>query len=364
MKNLSINLKETKRQYPIIIEREFKKIIYTLQEYKDISKILLITDSNVNSYYGNELMDILTKYKVNVDVDKYIFPAGESNKLLSTVSSIYDKCLQLEMDRSSLIIALGGGVTGDIAGFVAATYMRGIRFAQVPTSLLAQVDSSVGGKVGVDFQQSKNIIGAFYQPIFVFTNVNALKTLNKREFISGMAEIIKHGIIYDLGLFQFIENNIDNIQLLKHDILKELIYKNCFIKAQIVEEDEKEKGLRAILNFGHTIGHGIESASDFSLLHGECVSIGMVAAVYISLKRKLISNDEYERIISLLKKMGLPIKVEDIDDEQIYKEMQKDKKKEKGKLKFILPIRLGEVIQVTDVTIDEVYNALNHIIHK
>ena len=265
------------------------------------------------------------------------------------------------MDRASAIIALGGGVTGDIAGFAAASYMRGIRFIQVPTSLLAQVDSSVGGKVGVDYKGSKNIIGAFHQPFFVYINLNTLQTLPKREFISGLAEVIKHGVIYDKAFFDYLEQNIEKVLNQDIETLKYVVRKNCAIKAQVVQQDEKEHGLRAILNFGHTIGHSIESVLLFSLLHGECVSVGMNAAAYIAARKNLLGQGDFDRMIKLLQRAGLPIQVNDIDVNRVYNEMLRDKKQVKNKLKFILPTSIGQVIQTTEVTKEDIFGALHHI---
>ena len=359
MKPLKVDLKEKDKSYPIIFEESFAGLPQMLKEKNISSKLLIVTDSNVNMHYGDQMQKLLADH--GFEAYKFVFQAGEQQKTLETISSIYDACLEYRLDRASAIIALGGGVTGDIAGFAAASYMRGIRFIQVPTSLLAQVDSSVGGKVGVDYKGSKNIIGAFHQPFFVYINLNTLQTLPKREFISGLAEVIKHGVIYDKAFFDYLEQNIEKVLNQDIETLKYVVRKNCAIKAQVVQQDEKEHGLRAILNFGHTIGHGIESVLQFSLLHGECVSVGMNAAAYIAARKNLLSQGDFDRVIKLLQCAGLPIQVNDIDVNRVYNEMLRDKKQVKNKLKFILPTSIGQVIQTTEVTKEDIFGALHHI---
>ncbi|WHH59546.1 3-dehydroquinate synthase [Petroclostridium sp. X23] len=355
----SIKMDFNERSYSIYFEENFSSLPQVLKEKKITSKILIVTDSNVDKHYGNQLYDLLINE--GFSVYKHVFEAGEQNKHLATISSIYDTCLANRLDRGSAVIALGGGVTGDIAGFAASTYMRGIKFIQVPTSLLAQVDSSVGGKVGVDYKGTKNIIGSFYQPSLVYMNLSVLQTLPEREYISGMAEIIKHGIIYDNAFFEYLEQNMGDILNLDMNTLKHVVRKNCLIKSQVVQQDETEQGLRAILNFGHTIGHAIETVLDFRLLHGECVAIGMIAAAYIGCRKKMFREDEMDRIIALLKRAGLPVNIKDIDYDKIHDEMLKDKKQVDNKLKFILPTEIGKVMQTTEVTKEDIYNALEYI---
>ncbi len=359
MEPLHVKIQSEERSYPIVFEEKFSALPKLINGKMKLSKILIVTDSNVDELYGDEVQNLLTTS--GFEVHKFVFEAGEKQKHLDTISDIYNACLENRLDRGSAILALGGGVTGDIAGFAAASYMRGIHFIQVPTTLLAQSDSSVGGKVGVDYKGTKNIVGAFHQPMLVYMNLSTLNTLPKREYTAGLAEVVKHGIIYDQSFFEYIEQNIDHILNLDIGILKYLVRKNCYIKSQVVEQDEKEQGLRAILNFGHTIGHGIESVFDFSLLHGECVAIGMNAATYIALEKKMINDIEYERVISLIKRTGLPVQVKNIDSDRVYEEMLKDKKKVKNDIKFILPTTIGNVIQTTEVNKNEIYDALQHI---
>jgi 3-dehydroquinate synthase len=357
LEDLLLDFKE--RSYSIVFRDSFLDLPKILTAQKLSSKFLIITDTNVDFYYGEQIKEFFSDN--NCTLYKFVFEAGEKSKNLNTISQIYDQCIEHRLDRSSAILALGGGVVGDIAGFAASTYMRGIPFIQIPTSLLAQVDSSVGGKVGVDFKGSKNLIGAFYQPALVYMNLKCLRTLPKREYIAGLAEVIKHGIIYDMEFFSYLENNVESILSQDFDILKYLVKKNCMIKADVVQQDEKELGLRAILNFGHTIGHAIESIMDFSLLHGECVSIGMVAASYIACRKKLLSEKHFSRIVGLVHKIGLPTKIKNIDFEKVYGEMLKDKKQKRNVLKFILPVKIGKVIQTTVVTKEDIFEALEYI---
>jgi len=338
---LNVNLKE--RSYPIYLATDYSKIDKCFNRDKADGKIVVITDTNVDRYQSSEFISALQT--LSCDIHKYIFEAGEKNKTLDTVKDIYKYLADLKLDRSSTLIALGGGVVGDVTGFVAATFLRGIDFIQVPTSLLAQADSSVGGKVGVDFEGGKNLIGAFYQPKFVYINVNTLKTLPTREFISGLAEVIKHGLILDKDFFDYVEYNLDKIIGLEQDVLQYVTKMNCSIKAGVVEKDEKESGLRSILNFGHTIGHAVESVSGFELLHGECVSIGIAGAYKMAKYLKMVDVETEARVVAVLKKAGLPVSVSGLDVDKVYSQMFADKKIKKNKLHFILPKKIGEVIE-------------------
>ncbi len=343
MLKVEIDLKE--RSYPIYITDDFAGIRDCLGLHvKSGTKVVLIADENVGKLYADELTGYLESY--GLKVSRHITKAGESSKNLDTVKHIYSFLINKGFDRSSAIIALGGGVTGDIAGFAASTFMRGIRFIQVPTTLLAQSDSSVGGKVGVDFEEIKNVIGSFYQPSMVYINVSALKTLSDSEMRSGLAEVIKHGLIKDADFFGFININLDKIFMRDSETLQYLSKTNCMIKGKVVEEDEKESGLRAILNFGHTIGHAVESASGFLLKHGECVAIGIAGAFRISVRLGMVAIDALEESEEVLKKAGLPIRYSSgMNPEKIYRLMLGDKKTSGGKLNMILPVGIGNVVQ-------------------
>lgn len=339
----TINLKD--RSYPIYITTSFEGLGKTILSFRPGSKAVVITDENVDRIYSETVVNQLQN--CGLEVHKHVLVPGEANKTLDVVYGIYEKLIEYKLDRNSTLIALGGGVVGDITGFAAATYMRGINFVQIPTTLLAQADSSVGGKTGVDYKGHKNIIGSFYQPKMVYINVNTIKTLPKREVSAGLAEVIKHGLIMDEEYFEYINYNTQKIFNFDENVLQFLAKKNCSIKGKVVEEDEKEQGLRAILNFGHTIGHAIETVQDFKLLHGECVSIGIVAAYKISCYMDFVNESVVEEIKKVLLKLGLPVSLPDIDIEKVYIQIFFDKKVKDSKLKFILPRKVGEVFEYT-----------------
>ena len=344
MIKLNVNLNE--RSYPIYITTDYSDLKSSLNNAKINGKLVVITDTNVDKYQSHECMEALKGYEG--EVHKYVIPAGEKSKNLDTVKDIYEFLINLKLDRNSTLVALGGGVVGDITGFAAATFLRGINFVQIPTSLLAQSDSSVGGKVGVDFNGSKNIIGAFYQPKFVYININTLRTLPKRELQAGLAEVVKHGIIQDAEFFDYIDYNVNKIFSFDESVLQYMTKVNCSIKGSVVEKDEKESGLRANLNFGHTIGHAIETVMNFELLHGECVALGMVAAFKLAEYLEMVDSDLVDKVRNTLMKIGLPVKLENIDVDKVYNQMFFDKKIKGNKLNFILPRKvIGEVIQCT-----------------
>ncbi len=357
LKQLEVKLGE--RSYPIYFSDSFTGLTDYVVKNRISGKVVLVTDDNVDVLYSKKCMDALTLS--GAKVSKYVIKSGEEHKNLDTVREIYDYLLSLKLDRGSAIAALGGGVVGDIAGFAAATYLRGIKFIQIPTSLLAQSDSSVGGKVGVDFKGTKNIIGAFYQPVFVYMNLSTLKTLSKREFSTGLAEIIKHGIIRDRGFFKYLEKYMDRI---KNYNMQDLVYMaemNCKIKGSIVQADEKEGGLRAILNFGHTIGHAVETVSDFKMTHGEAISIGMAGEFSLAVKLDMVEACHMERVVKLLKKAGLPVKCTGYDKMHIKNQMLLDKKVKNNRLAFVLPTGIGnaEIVRVDNMAlIDEVLNEI------
>ncbi|MGN0148879.1 MAG: 3-dehydroquinate synthase [Clostridia bacterium] len=348
-----------KNSYDILISDSFNELPKALKGINAPEKLLIVTDTNVRDLYADEVYELLRGN--GYDAAVYAFEAGEENKNMNSVLGICEACINHKLDRKSMIIALGGGVTGDMAGFAAAIYMRGIDFIQIPTTLLSQSDSSVGGKTGIDFAESKNILGAFHQPKLVYMNVSTLRTLPEEQFVSGMGEVIKHGIIRDSEFFEYLMNNAESIKALDSETLIKMDKRNCSIKADVVMQDEKENGLRAILNFGHTIGHAVESAYIFTKTHGECVGIGMAAAGYIAKKRGLINDAALSKIENILEMYGFKIFTKLPDKDSIYKFMQNDKKKLQGKLKFILPSEIGNVIQTADVTKEEIYEALEYI---
>jgi len=304
----------------------------------------VISDTNVAPYYGTRVCRSLND--AGFETRLITVPAGETAKSLKTVAACYDQLATHRLERKSFIVALGGGVVGDLAGFVAATYLRGVAFVQIPTTLLAQVDSSVGGKVGVNLKAGKNLVGAFYQPRLVICDLDTLRSLPEREYRSGLAEVIKYGIIYDAALFAGLERHLPSVLKRDPQTLKEVIARCCQIKAEIVGKDETESGLRAILNFGHTIGHGLEAISHYGkYLHGEAISIGQVAAAMLSSKLMGLSLEENERISRLFRQAGLPtqVKLNHAQCTRLLSAIQLDKKVADGQLRFVLARRLGEV---------------------
>lgn len=346
--------------YDIYIRNNYDDIIKALDKI-EIKKrrIMIVTDSNVASYYLEVCKEIFREY--GCFVHSIAIEAGEANKNLSTVNDCYEELIKQQFDRKDVLVALGGGVVGDLTGFVAATYLRGIRFIQMPTSLLSMVDSSIGGKTGVDFKAYKNMVGAFYQPILVYINIDTLKTLKELEFYSGMSEIIKHGLIRNKSYYTWLVDNRNLIVNKDLDTLTEMILISCKIKKAVVEEDPKEQGIRALLNFGHTIGHSIEKYKNFSLLHGECVSLGMVAAANISYKRGNINEKDYKGIISVLKSFNQPVFIEEINTEDIIDITKLDKKIDSNQIKFILLNEIGKGIIDSTVASKEIAEAIEEL---
>ncbi len=322
-------------------------------------KACIITDTNVEPLYAEAVKEKLSG--VFSEVSIFAFEAGEQNKNLATVQKIYTHLIEGKFDRKDVIVALGGGVVGDTAGFAAATYLRGIDFIQIPTSLLAMVDSSVGGKTGVDFDNYKNMAGAFHMPRLVYINTAVLSSLPKREFACGMAEVLKAGLIKDGNFYGFLINNLYEIDDKEPEVMRQLIADSCDIKRRVVEKDPMEAGERALLNFGHTIGHAIEKAKGFSLTHGECVALGSVAAAFISYKRQLLSFDEYYEIRDMFVPFDLPITVRDIDPQEILKLTKNDKKMDGGKIRFVLLKKIGKAVVETDVTDEELLAGIGEI---
>ncbi len=359
-KKLHIGKTASGDPYDILIGRDYEDLPGAVSGLGFFTRIAVVTDTNVGPLYAEEVSEVLEKNAESVFV--FRFPAGEEHKTLSEVENLFAFLVEHRFDRSDLLIALGGGVVGDMTGFAAATYLRGIRFVQLPTTLLADTDSSIGGKTGVDFRSYKNMVGAFYMPSLVYISLSVLSTLPEREFSSGMAEVIKHGLIRDAGYLGFLKQERDGILSLKEDLLEEMIYQSCLIKASVVEEDPKEEGLRAILNFGHTLGHAIEKYMDFRLRHGECVSIGMAAALRISASRGNLSGEEESEALEVLKNYGLPVRLsEPAELSRILSIMKSDKKRERRVLRFILLNKPGRAEIVTDVTEEELQMALGSI---
>ncbi|MFN7141973.1 MAG: 3-dehydroquinate synthase, partial [Limisphaerales bacterium] len=308
------------------------------------TRCAVISDKNVSRLYAKQALKSLQE--AGFEPVLITVPAGETAKSIKTVEFCYDELAKHRLERKSFIVALGGGVVGDLAGFVAATYLRGIAFVQVPTTLLSQVDSSVGGKVGVNLKAGKNLVGAFYQPKIVLCDLDTLDTLPPREFRAGMAEVIKYGIIYDAALFKRLERHLEKVMNREPKVLTDVIARCCEIKADVVGQDETETGLRAILNFGHTIGHAIENISGYGkYLHGEAISIGQVAAAKLSNKLTGLKEKEVEQIADLFERTGLPIsiKLNTASRTKLFAAMKLDKKVSAGEIKFVLAEKIGTV---------------------
>ena len=328
-------------RYPILLKsgllRHFRKL---LRGQSSWSKVFVITDCNVSPLFGRHLLSDL----VIGGVDAWLidFPAGEQSKNADVVNVLHSTLLEHGVRRDSLIIALGGGVVGDVAGYVAATVLRGIRYIQVPTTLLAQVDSSVGGKVGIDHPLGKNLIGAFHQPSEVYIDPLVLQTLPEREYKSGLAEVVKIAAALDVPFFRFLEKNATSINKRNAKTLSNLIERSVRLKAAVVEKDEYETGLRKVLNLGHTIGHAVEAASNYRLLHGEAVAIGLVAESRIARDMGLLSTKDFARLLHLMHRLGLQMSFPKLKDKQRFlSALSVDKKSVGAETKFVLLRRIG-----------------------
>lgn len=351
---IKVNLGE--RSYPIYfgsaILKDFGK---TFKSFFKSKKVVVVTNPTVGRFYSKVISDSLQKE--GFEVNRIDVPDGEEYKTLAWASKLFDKLIALKADRQTPLIALGGGVIGDLTGFVAATYLRGVPFVQVPTTLLAQVDSSVGGKTGVNHRKGKNLIGAFYQPKFVYIDVATLKSLDTREMKAGLAEVIKYGVIKDPKLFKYLEDNIGILTLnsknkIQSSALLHIVKRSCAIKASVVEADEREAGLRAILNFGHTFGHAVEAVTNYKeYKHGEAVAVGMVFASELSHRAGLCSKSVVERVRNIIKRAGLPTEGPDFPRKSFLKAMEIDKKVVGGELRFVLVEGLGKVrIEKVDIS--------------
>lgn len=357
----NITVDTGKEQYPIYFAEDFSWLFQAAEKCGYAGKKLcIISDTNVSPLYAEAVKNEFEK--VFSEVYICTFAAGEKNKTLDTIKLFYDFLLENKLDRKSVIAGLGGGVVGDMAGFAAATFMRGIDFIQIPTTLLSQVDSSVGGKVGVDYGPYKNTVGAFYQPKFVYINTSSLDTLPKREFSAGMAEVIKYGIIVSESFYEYIKNNKNEIKNGDKDCLKTIIRRCCEMKAEVVSKDEHDTGLRETLNYGHTIGHSVEGLKEFELIHGECVAIGMAAVMGISHRRGWINAETAEEFNKLLEFFDLPVSVEGLKCYDVYNQLFHDKKVSGNQLKFVIADKIGSTVRTSDVSKEEVMEAINSIL--
>ena len=349
--------------YDIVFQQSFDGLWEELQELgASEKKLCIVTDSRVDELYGAQVAELL-EGKCRKIV-KYAFPAGEENKNLETVKDVYRYLIEEGFDRKDMLLALGGGVTGDLTGFVAATYLRGIDFVQIPTTLLAQVDSSIGGKTGVDFDCYKNMVGAFHMPKLVYANVSALKTLPPEQFSAGMGEVIKHGLIRDREYYEWILENKEAVRNRELSVCRRLICGSNRIKRQVVEADPTEQNERAVLNFGHTLGHAVEKLKDFSMLHGHCVALGALAALDICVKRGTVPEAEADRYREAMEYFDMPVSVGGLTKEAVVAATKNDKKMEAGVIKFILLDRLGHAYVDRTVTDEEMKDALDAVMER
>ena len=342
MRLLKVNLdKKTSSSYEIRIGNKITdRMALIIGKNHKANRYVLITDNCVSNLYAKQMIDSFKD--VGLDINLIEFPSGESSKNINTVLDIVGKLLELGADRGTMLIALGGGVVGDMVGFIASIYMRGIPYLQIPTTLIGQVDSSIGGKTAIDLTHGKNLLGTFCQPLAVFADLNFLETLPQKEFNNGLAEIIKYGIIDDEKMFRMLEDNMDAIKSRDSALLTKIVESCCRIKKSIVEIDEKEQGLRRLLNFGHTIGHSIEAISKYAISHGEGVALGMIAAARISEKKKYLDSAQVKRIEELVLRAGLPVKIpRAFSKEDIISKLAMDKKKKDNVVHFVLLKKIG-----------------------
>jgi 3-dehydroquinate synthase len=360
MKSLTVDLAE--RSYPIYIGEGLLNDVRALYDWGSVSQILIVTNMTVAPLYLDRVKAALKSVKVSMQIQEVILPDGEQHKNWATLNIIYDALLHHKYERGCLLIALGGGVVGDMTGFAAATYQRGVNFIQMPTTLLSQVDSSVGGKTGINHPMGKNMIGAFYQPKSVIIDIDTLATLPDRELSAGLAEVIKYGLITDIDFFCWVEQNIGAILRRQPDALMHIIEHSCLNKSQIVASDEKESGKRALLNLGHTFGHAIESHQGYGKwLHGEAVATGIMIAGHLSHLLGWLDNSQLIRIQKLLENARLPVRIpDDMNAIDFYEKMRVDKKVIGGKIRYILLKDIGEATIESDVTENDVIAAINY----
>ncbi len=321
-----------------------------ITQHDRITHAIVVTDTNVAQPHAAIVQQSLEDAEIRTDL--IVVPAGENTKSAAQIGQLWEQLRELGADRKSVVIAVGGGVVGDLAGFLAASYARGIRFYQVPTTILAQVDSSVGGKVGINLPGAKNMVGAFWQPAGVVIDTSVLDTLPEREYRAGLGEVVKYGVILDADFFTYLEEHVEQIKQRDHAVLTQVVARCCQLKADVVENDEREEtGLRAVLNYGHTFCHAFETVTGYgTLLHGEAVSIGMLCASRLAVNMGRITSDITDRQYELLAQLGLPVDVPNADMNDLLAAMQRDKKVEHGQLRFVLPTRMGHVELVAGVS--------------
>lgn len=355
--------RDGKPVYDIVMKENFEQLGQEIERLDVKSKKLcIVTDSTVAPLYLEQVETVLSP--LCREVLHVIIPAGEAYKTLDTVKSVYKTLILNQLDRQDILVALGGGVAGDLCGYTAATYLRGISFIQIPTTLLAQVDSSIGGKTGVDFDAYKNMVGAFHMPGLVYTNVNTLLTLSPEQFSSGLGEVIKHGLIRDRSYYEWLYTHRQEILDRDLQICGVMIEKSNEIKRLVVEHDPTEAGERALLNFGHTLGHAIEKLMGFTMLHGHCVGVGCLAAAHLSSMRGFLSNDEVDRIKALMEFFKMPVTVSGLSPYEVVETTKNDKKMDGGVIQFILLKQIGSAVIDRQVTEEEMAEGLAYILRQ
>ena len=359
MRTLTVDIKD--QPYPIHIGPGLLDRAELITPHLAQKRVVIVTNTTVGPLYSARLRDTLAA--AGVESFEIVLPDGETHKNWQTLNQIFDQLIEKRCERKTTLIALGGGVVGDMTGFAAATYQRGAPYIQIPTTLLAQVDSAVGGKTAINHPQGKNMIGAFYQPKLVLADTDLLSTLPKREFSAGMAEVIKYGLIRDLPFFEWLEANIERIMAREQDAIIHAIYESCRNKAEVVAQDEMENGIRAILNLGHTFGHAIETASGYGTwLHGEAVAMGIMLAADLSRRDGRFPKASIARIRAILHRAELPTTSPDMSFETYWELMMHDKKISDGKVSFILMDRIGNAHIKNDVLRQTVLSTLSSVI--
>jgi 3-dehydroquinate synthase len=359
MNNVFVDLKEN--SYDVIIKKNsFSSLNKELKERNLYGNILIVVDKSVNKTHSTKIEKFVKSHKGKIE--KLILDINESKKSFETLNKIYDKLIKKNFGRDSLLIAVGGGIIGDVCGYASATYSRGIQFVQVPTTLLAAVDSSVGGKTGINFGSVKNIVGAFYQPKLVLIDFNFFTSLKEREILCGLGEVIKYAFLSNNEFFLFVQANIKKLLKSSSAQINKAVYESVLFKAGVVASDEKESGLRKILNFGHTFAHAVEIEKKHQILHGEAVIIGMVAALYLSNEKGLLKESLLLTYLQLFDEVKDKIKIKGLDKKKIINAMKKDKKNRDGKIKFVLIKEIGNLILDVEADNKQINNALNNAI--
>ena len=338
-----IKVKLSKNSYDIFVGKNcYLNIVEEIKKLRLNKNILIIIDRNVKKYWEEYIKKPFIDYENRIEY--YILKPGESSKSYVELNRIYSFLLDNNFGRDTLVLAIGGGVTGDLAGYAASTFMRGVQLVHVPTTLLAAVDSSIGGKTGINFNSKKNMIGTFYQPKFVFIDTNFISSLPTKEITSGLGEIIKYAFLSDDDFFDYLKKNIDKVYINNEVVINKLILKSALIKASVVSQDEKESGLRKILNFGHTFAHAIESDLNFRIKHGEAVIAGIISALYLANKTGILKKTRMSEYLSLTLKIHLPLLFQNLNEKNMVNIMQLDKKSRDGEINFVLISELGNIL--------------------